>query len=175
MRHTNQVMVSLQLLMLAVSANVAASSDGCIICINGKVMFPFDVAGPSQRSPDAEVCDNRKLLTQLTAENVPPDVMEGGGILLDGTIQMVRIQPNRRQEISVQVSKVLFGDIGLSEQITIISPFEADGGISVVIGEPYRLFAMRSGASYYTWALTGSAPIARLFSDSYGCDESGKE
>jgi hypothetical protein len=131
--------------------------------------FPFDENGPFDIPSRKEVCTMRKALRKFNVNTPTPRQMRGE-IIIEGTVLEARALPNRKQEISVEVNDILFGDDGhLPIQISVISPMERYGGVSVAIGETYRVFVLPLNGKYYSWAATGSAPTDETFSGFYKC------
>lgn len=167
MWNSGTVALTIGLVFSILCANGNADSNNCFLCIDGNLMFPFEIDGPSKRSSAAEVCANRGFLEN---DKFKLSEKDKGFIFLIGVVHEARLLPTQKQEINVKVTQVLEGNVqGSASFITIISPLERDGGIPIVIGEKYRFIVIRINDKFYSWALTGSAPITSNFYDSYRC------
>ncbi len=136
--------------------------------------FPFEENGPFEVPSRKDVCIARDRLRKFTANTPTPPQMHGA-IILEGTLFEVHSLPNQKEEMSVKVGNILFGDDGhLPTQISVISPMERFGGLPIAIGEKYRVFVFPLNGQYYSWAATGSAPIDSAFRGFYECNDKQK-
>jgi hypothetical protein len=136
--------------------------------------FPFDENGPFELPSNTQVCVARKKLAKFDSGRPIPSQMKGE-ILIDGVLLTAHGVPREKQEITIRVDKIVFGnDDTIPQELTITSPQERYGGITVAVGEQYRLLVVPINGKYYSWATTGSMPIDRAFSGFYKCTEKQK-
>jgi hypothetical protein len=131
--------------------------------------FPFDENGSFEIPSSSEVCASRKALAEFKLNTSPSKKMQGE-IIVEGIVTDAHTLPNKKQELSVDVQKVLFGDDGhIPTEMAVISPMERYGGISIAVGETYKILLFPLGGKYFTWASAGSAPEDESFGGYYEC------
>jgi hypothetical protein len=145
------------------------AADGILTAAFNK--FPINDNGPFDLPTANQVCVARKQLTKFDTDVQIQRQMKGG-FLIDGVLLGAKDAPDHKEEITVRVDKVLFGDNGrIPKELRIISSQERYGGVTVAVGEPYMLFIVPMHGRYYSWASTGSAPTDQAFSGFYRCTE----
>lgn len=132
-------------------------------------MFPFAENGPFEIPSDAQVCGARKKLAKVNS-GTPLSRQAKGEILFEGTLLAAHEAPAQKQEVMFRVENIIIGNGEiLPHELIIISPQERYGGISIAIGEPYRVLVVPISGKYYSWAATGSAPKDLAYSGFYKC------
>jgi hypothetical protein len=134
-------------------------------------VFPFNEDAPPDIPSASEVCTARKELRTFQPSILVSKSTQGE-MVINGVLMTARALPRQKQELSIEVDDILFGDVRhLPKRITVISPMEQFGGIPVVIGEKYRALILNVRGKYYSWASTGSAPSNPRFVGFYPCDD----
>lgn len=133
------------------------------------IPFPIDPDGVVEKATSKEVCNARRLLASKS-HDIPKVTDREHWLLIDGILLEAYLVSDERQELSVEVDPL--NSKHTSERhdiVTIISPTTKMGGVPIVVGEYYRILALRLHGKYYSWASLGSAPKSQTFTDSYEC------
>ena len=128
---------------------------GCTLNEDGTLR---DSEGNIFSASETEIVESqRTLLHDQVPKNLPASA--DGGVLFDGKVVSVIINPNGLYATTFEVHKVLFGDLEGKERIIIYSPSPENTGIDFREGGKYRVFSVDLNGAYRTWDWLGTVKL----------------
>ena len=130
---------------------------GCAISEDGTLR---DSEGNIVSAPETEIVEAQRIL--LNAK-IPEDLPNSadGGVLFDGKVMRVDINPSGLYTTLFEVDKVLFGDLKGEQRIIIYSPSPQKTGIDFKEGETYRVFSVYLEGAFRTWDWLGTIRLVK--------------
>lgn len=125
---------------------------GCAINEDGTLR---DNKGNILSSSKTEIEETQRALLNAQAPNNLPNSAEGG-VLFDGKVVWVDINPMGLYSTLFEVDNILFGDLKGEKKIIIYSPSPPKTGIDFKKGEIYRVFTVYLNGAYRTWDWLGT-------------------
>ena len=125
---------------------------GCAINEDGILR---DNKGNILSSSKTEIEETQRALLNAQAPNNLPNSAEGG-VLFDGKVVWVDINPMGLYSTLFEVDNILFGDLKGEQKIIIYSPSPQKTGIDFKKGEIYRVFTVYLNGAYRTWDWLGT-------------------
>ncbi|NDY43316.1 hypothetical protein G3N55_10745 [Dissulfurirhabdus thermomarina] len=128
---------------------------GCAISEDGTLRDSKGVIVSSSKEEISQT--QRTLLNEEIPNNLPASAE--GGVIFDGKVISVDINPSGLYTTLFEVDRVLFGDLKGEKKVVVRSPSPNKTGIDFKKGETYRVFAVYLDGSYRTWDWLGSVKI----------------